>query len=200
MHGVAYTVFEGVKPEPMDVEILGVLRRYGRPEVRRHPGAPARQEGRVHRRGRGHERQPGLHRRQAGGRHRLSHRRVLQGADRRHHSRRLHAGDRRHGQDAAPNMARRAGREAQQKPARRPARACRRATSAAAGYRQSAEAHRDAAGLHRIQRGDAALLRQRFCLRRRGAGDGRRLGEQRQAAGAAASRARPSAPSWCAAT
>jgi hypothetical protein len=25
MHGVAYTVFEGVKPEPMDVEILGVL-------------------------------------------------------------------------------------------------------------------------------------------------------------------------------
>ncbi len=26
MHGVAYTVFEGVKPEPMDVEVLGVLR------------------------------------------------------------------------------------------------------------------------------------------------------------------------------
>ncbi|HEX8892836.1 MAG TPA: SpoIVB peptidase S55 domain-containing protein, partial [Terriglobales bacterium] len=25
MHGVAYTVFEGVKPEPIDVEILGVL-------------------------------------------------------------------------------------------------------------------------------------------------------------------------------
>jgi len=25
LHGVAYTVFEGVKPEPMDVEILGVL-------------------------------------------------------------------------------------------------------------------------------------------------------------------------------
>ncbi len=25
MHGVAYTVFEGTKPEPMDVEILGVL-------------------------------------------------------------------------------------------------------------------------------------------------------------------------------
>src|SRR5216110_195875 len=26
MRGVAYTVFEGVKPEPMDVEVLGVLR------------------------------------------------------------------------------------------------------------------------------------------------------------------------------
>ncbi|HEX6466743.1 MAG TPA: hypothetical protein VFZ99_05515, partial [Terriglobales bacterium] len=25
MRGVAYTVFEGTKPEPMDVEILGVL-------------------------------------------------------------------------------------------------------------------------------------------------------------------------------
>jgi hypothetical protein len=25
MRGVAYTVFEGVKPEPMEVEILGVL-------------------------------------------------------------------------------------------------------------------------------------------------------------------------------
>ncbi|HEV2644767.1 MAG TPA: hypothetical protein VGU46_00225 [Acidobacteriaceae bacterium] len=26
MHGVAYTVFEGVTPEPMEVEILGVLK------------------------------------------------------------------------------------------------------------------------------------------------------------------------------
>src|ERR1051326_6540201 len=26
MKGVAYTVFEGVKPEPMEVEILGILR------------------------------------------------------------------------------------------------------------------------------------------------------------------------------
>ena len=25
MHGIAYTVFEGTKPEPMDVEILGTL-------------------------------------------------------------------------------------------------------------------------------------------------------------------------------
>src|SRR5271169_3135730 len=32
MHGVAYTVFEGVKPEPIDVEILGVLRNMAGPK------------------------------------------------------------------------------------------------------------------------------------------------------------------------
>lgn len=31
MHGVAYTVFQGVKPEPMDVEVLGVLRNVNGP-------------------------------------------------------------------------------------------------------------------------------------------------------------------------
>ena len=72
MQGVAYTVFEGMKPEAMDVEILGVLQRHGRPEGRRHPGPPARREARIHRRCCGHERQPGLYRRQAGGRDRLS--------------------------------------------------------------------------------------------------------------------------------
>src|SRR5262252_5279719 len=33
MHGKAYTVFEGVKPEPMDVEILGVLRNFNGPRT-----------------------------------------------------------------------------------------------------------------------------------------------------------------------
>src|ERR1035438_5035610 len=33
MHGVAYTVFEGVKPEAMDVEILGVLRNMAGPKA-----------------------------------------------------------------------------------------------------------------------------------------------------------------------
>ena len=33
MHGVAYTVFEGVTPEPMDVEILGVLRNMAGPKA-----------------------------------------------------------------------------------------------------------------------------------------------------------------------
>ncbi len=33
MHGVAYTVFEGVTPEPIDVEILGVLRNMAGPKA-----------------------------------------------------------------------------------------------------------------------------------------------------------------------
>jgi len=32
MRGVAYTVFEGVKPESMDVEVLGVLRNVNGPK------------------------------------------------------------------------------------------------------------------------------------------------------------------------
>jgi hypothetical protein len=32
MHGVAYTVFEGINPEPMDVEVLGVLRNMNGPK------------------------------------------------------------------------------------------------------------------------------------------------------------------------
>src|SRR5580765_6777929 len=31
MHGVAYTVFQGVKPEPMDLEVLGVLHNVNGP-------------------------------------------------------------------------------------------------------------------------------------------------------------------------
>src|SRR5215813_9903736 len=32
MRGVAYTVFEGIKPEPMDVEVLGVLHNANGPK------------------------------------------------------------------------------------------------------------------------------------------------------------------------
>jgi len=32
MHGVAYTVFEGIKPEPMDLEVLGVLHNVNGPK------------------------------------------------------------------------------------------------------------------------------------------------------------------------
>src|ERR1700747_823559 len=32
MRGVAYTVFEGIKPEPMDVEVLGVLKNMNGPK------------------------------------------------------------------------------------------------------------------------------------------------------------------------
>jgi SpoIVB peptidase S55 len=32
MHGVAYTVFEGVTPEPMEVEVLGILKNANGPK------------------------------------------------------------------------------------------------------------------------------------------------------------------------
>src|ERR1051326_3465319 len=32
MHGVAYTVFQGTKPEPMDVEVLGILKNVNGPK------------------------------------------------------------------------------------------------------------------------------------------------------------------------
>src|SRR5260370_7057581 len=32
MHGVAYTVFQGTKPEPMEVEVLGVLKNANGPK------------------------------------------------------------------------------------------------------------------------------------------------------------------------
>src|SRR5438270_5429799 len=32
MHGVAYTVFQGVKPEPMEVEVLGVMKNVNGPK------------------------------------------------------------------------------------------------------------------------------------------------------------------------
>src|SRR4029078_1218592 len=32
MHGIAYTVFQGTKPEPMDVEVLGVLKNANGPK------------------------------------------------------------------------------------------------------------------------------------------------------------------------
>src|SRR5207237_9203705 len=45
MHGVAYTVFEGTQPEPMDVEILGVQKNVNGPKgdlilVRLHGAKP----------------------------------------------------------------------------------------------------------------------------------------------------------------
>ena len=45
MHGVAYTVFQGVKPEPMEVEVLGILRNMTGPKgdiilVRLHGAKP----------------------------------------------------------------------------------------------------------------------------------------------------------------
>ena len=52
MHGVAYTVFEGVTPEAMDVEILGVLRDMAGPQADVILARLHGNEGRIHRRGR----------------------------------------------------------------------------------------------------------------------------------------------------
>ena len=92
LRGVAYTVFEGVRPEAMDVEILGRLRNAlgpGRDMILAPPAGP---QARVHRRRRRHERQSRLHRRQTPRRARLPHRPVQQGADCRHHPHRPDAG------------------------------------------------------------------------------------------------------------
>ena len=67
MKGTAWTVFQGTEPEPVPIEIIGVLEERVGAEAGRHPGQDGRQ-GHPHQRGRRHERQPGLHRRQAGGR------------------------------------------------------------------------------------------------------------------------------------
>ena len=41
MKGIALTVFQGVKPESMDVEVLGVLAQRERSQGRHYPGPPA---------------------------------------------------------------------------------------------------------------------------------------------------------------
>ena len=74
MRGVAYTVFQGIKPESMDVEVLGILHNVNGPQQRRNPGPSAWAKSGIHGRGCGNERQPRLLRRQAGGRDRVSHR------------------------------------------------------------------------------------------------------------------------------
>ncbi len=60
MKGVAYTVFQGTKPEAMDVEVLGILNNVNGPKgdviLVRLSGAKVEYTGVVA----GHERQPGL--------------------------------------------------------------------------------------------------------------------------------------------
>ena len=91
--GLRYTVFQGTKPEPMEVEVLGVLHNVNGATGRYHPGAPARHQGGIHRRSSWHERQPGVLRRQVSRRTGLPYRRVLQGTDRWRYSDREDAGD-----------------------------------------------------------------------------------------------------------
>jgi len=87
MHGVAYTVFEGVAPESMDVEILGVLRNMAGPKsdviLARLHGKKVEYFGVVA----GMSGSPVYIDRQTSWRYRVSYWRVFQGANRRYHSR-----------------------------------------------------------------------------------------------------------------
>ena len=81
MKGVAYTVFEGVNPEPMQVEILGVLKDALGPGQDMILARLHGDEAGVYGRGGGDERKPGVYRRAAGGGAELPDRAVQQGAD-----------------------------------------------------------------------------------------------------------------------
>ena len=91
MRGVAYTVFQGTKPEPMDVEVLGVLKNANGPKgdviLVRLGGAKAEYTGVVA----GMSGSPVYSERQAGRCARLPHRRILERTDRRRHSHRRDA-------------------------------------------------------------------------------------------------------------
>ena len=97
MRGVAYTVFQGTKPEPMDVEVLGVLKNANGPKGDVILVRLGGDKGGIHRRGRRHEWQPRLSGWQAGGSARLPHRRVLERTDRWRYPDRRDAGDQRAG-------------------------------------------------------------------------------------------------------
>ncbi len=182
MHGVAYTVFEGTKPEAMDVEILGVLHDMAGPKAdvilaRLHgkkveytgvvagmSGSPVYIDGKLvgaiaYRIGE-FSKEPIAGITPAASMLEINSMDKVRGRPGTRQNRRRKAG----GQPAPPD------------------RACRRRSIGAVSVRQSAEAHRHAAGLQRLQPGDAAAVRQGLRVRRRRAGDGRGIGQQRQAA------------------
>ena len=178
MHGVAYTVFEGVTPEAMDVEILGVLRNMAGPKsdvilARLHgkkveyfgvvagmSGSPVYIDGKLvgaiaYRIGE-FSKEPIAGITPAGS--------MLE----------IDAMDK----TPAPEEAR--GLSGEKQSATRTSGPGLGARSESAGprLREPAEAHRDSAGLHRIQRKHAAPLLQGFCLGRCCTGHGSRFGQQ----------------------
>ena len=78
MTGTAWTVFEGTEPEPVPIEIVGVWKNGSGP---RQDVILAKMGGKAkdHQCRRGHERQPGLYRRKAGGRGRSADECVFSG-------------------------------------------------------------------------------------------------------------------------
>ena len=180
MKGVAYTVFQGTKPEAMDVEVLGILQERQRPEGRHHSGAPGRRESRIHRRSGGHERQPGVFRWEAGGRHGVPHRRIFQGADCRRHADRRNARDQRDG--SSPERTFRTGQS-------RPLRS--QQDFGARNVQRVCEISPTISSRLKLLWSSAAFPKTRFSTsrhnlpRRNCAGDGRGFGQRRQTAGTA---------------
>ncbi len=89
--GTAWTVFTGTQPEPMKVEILGVLHGARGPGQDMILARLHGREARVHRRGGRHERQPGLYRQPVAGRALLPHRPIQQRPHRGHYAHRADA-------------------------------------------------------------------------------------------------------------
>ena len=182
MHGVAYTVFEGTTPEPMEVEILGVLRNMAGPKsdvilARLHgkkveytgvvagmSGSPVYIDGKL----------VGAIAYRIGEFSKEPIAGITPAATM------LEIDDM--DKTPAPDLAQGAGaRKAGGEPHLR---AGRTGCSGSGGcrLRQSPETDRDSAGLHRIQRRYAAAVLQGFRLCRRRSGHGRWFGQQRQAA------------------
>ena len=97
MKGVAYTVFQGTKPEPMDVEVLGILKNANGPKgdiiLVRLGGEKAQYTGVVA----GHERKPSLPQWKTSGSPCFPHRRIFKRAHCRRDADRRNAGNQRDG-------------------------------------------------------------------------------------------------------
>ena len=165
MHGVAYTVFEGVTPEAMDVEILGVLRNMAGPKsdvilARLHgkkveytgvvagmSGSPVYIDGKL----------VGAIAYRIGEFSKEPIAGITPAATM------LEIND----MDKTPARLAQGLAGEKRTSSRTSGPGSRGTESAGRRLRQPAEADRDAAGLHRIQRGHAAPVRQGFRLRRR---------------------------------
>ena len=191
MRGVAYTVFQGVKPEAMEVEVLGVLRNMNGPKgdvilVRLHgqkveytgvvagmSGSPVYLDGKL------------------AGRPRLPYRRILQ---------RAHRGELRPSRTCwkSARWTARPPKRLQRDKAlgeRRRRQDCGAGRGVGAsgfrsGFCELPQADRDSAGVQRILRTSGSSFRGAVCLFRNRPRHGRGVGERRQTAGATRTRLR----------
>ena len=151
MQGVAYTVFEGVNPEPMEVEILGVLKDALGPGQDMILARLHGDEAGVYGRGGGDEWKPGVYRRAAGGGAELPDWAVQQGADCGDYSDRVDAAGAGWRWSRAVAVRRAAAARAEQESARAKLVGWSEAAAGGAG-------DGDAAGVWRVQPGDGGAV------------------------------------------